>query len=91
MALEFVAPELYTFIRQSSNPPALKIIEGRYLFISYAELTLTDATFFPLPGGTFNLAKGQSVPVYPAYKGAFVYDIRLQKWGQMTNNVVEPA
>jgi len=91
MALEFVAPEFYIFIGQSSTPPALKIIEGRYLFLSYTELTMTDATFFPAAGGMFNILKGQQSPVFPEYKGAFIYDIKFQKWGQMTNNTVESA
>ena len=89
--LSFVTPEFYRYVRQSTLPIAIKVIEGRYLFIMFVELTESDATFFPPTGGTFNLLKGQKAPVYPEYKGAFVYDMKYNKWGRMAHNVVEPG
>lgn len=89
--LEFVTPEFYRYVRQSTLPIALKVIEGRYLFIMFVELTESDATFFPPSGGNFNIAAGQAAPIYPEYLGAFVYDTKYKKWGRMAHNAVEPG
>lgn len=91
MAIQFITPEFYRYIEQSRHPVAIKVIEGRYLFIQFVELTESDATFFPPAGGTFNLLAGEKAPVYPTFMGAFVYDTRLNKWGRYASNVDEGA
>ena len=89
--IEFVTPEFYRFVKQSRSPVALKVIEGRYLFVIYVELTMTDATFIAPAGGNFNIAAGQKAPIYPEYRGAFVYDMKRERWGSMAHNEEEPT
>jgi hypothetical protein len=89
--LEFVTPELYRYVKQSAQAIAIKVIEGRYLFIVFVELTESDATFFPPAGGNFNLQAGRKAPIYPAFNGAFVYDTKYNRWGRMAHNAVEPG
>ena len=50
--LEFVTPEFYRYVRQSTRPIALKVIEGRYLFIMFVELTSRTLHSFSA-GGNF--------------------------------------
>jgi len=35
------------------------------------------------PGATFILQNGVPAPLYPTYKGAFVFDLQLKKWGKL--------
>jgi len=86
--LEMIAPEFWSYLKQSSKPPALKVVEGRYLFVQYEELTQGDATFFPREG-TFNLLKGKAVEGFRDFQGAFVYDMKYNKWGHMDCSPVE--
>ena len=90
MALEFIAPEIWGYLKQSNKPLALKVIESRYLFIQYEELTQGDATFFPRPG-TFNILVGSKQTEYRNFQGAFVYDMRYQKWGHLDVSPTEPG
>jgi len=36
-----------------------------------------------LPSSTFLLQHGSIGPIYPTYKGSFVYDLLLKKWGKL--------
>lgn len=35
-----------------------------------------------LPAGTFLFEDGNAAPIYPDFKGAYVYDMHLKKWGK---------
>lgn len=48
----------------------------------YVESHLDGDPFVTFPGATFVLQNGTPAPIYPTYKGAFVYDIALKKWGK---------
>lgn len=37
---------------------------------------------FTLPGSTFIFQTGSIETVYPTFKGAFIYDLQLKKWGK---------
>ena len=89
MAIEFVVPEFYNYIRQSDKPIAIGIIEGRYLFVYFVQLTETDATFFPQVGSTFNLLNGKKLQGFQNFIGAMIYDIHYKKWGRYADNAQE--
>lgn len=49
---------------------------------SIAPLTWPSITV-TLPPSTFLLQHGSIGPIYPTYKGSFVYDLLLKKWGKL--------
>lgn len=64
--------------RICNNPfPTITIPDYSPDPIVWPEQTVT------LPGDTFLLQQGSIGPIYPDFKGAFVYDLLLKKWGKM--------
>jgi hypothetical protein len=62
----WVVPEI---IRPPASDP---------VFIDYK----WDSPILSLPGGSFFLQDGSIAPLYPTFKGAYVLDLHLSKWGR---------
>ena len=56
------------------------------------EKIVSKPYIFTYPGATFLLQTGSPVAVYPEFKGAFVFDLSLKKWGKLKAdyNIVFP-
>lgn len=97
--VEQVFPELTEYLKERRATIALECLNARYLFIQVADADVLNgyqssySDEFPaapaaLPS-VFNMQELASENWFPTFKGAFVYDLRLQKWGKFVGDYIK--